>query len=107
MLKRPAISSLEYKSTSSHMSSPVPSATWDCTKSPRWQALLESARSGRKIKELFAADSQRFEKFSRSAGDLTLDFSKNTIDDDALGNLLGLLKEADVEAYADLITLCS
>jgi glucose-6-phosphate isomerase len=86
------------------MSSPVPSATWDCTKSPRWQALLESVRSGRKIKELFAADSQRFQKFSRTAGDLTLDFSKNTIDDEALSNLLALLKEANVEAYANPIT---
>lgn len=86
------------------MSSPVPSATWDCTKSPRWQALLESVRSGRKIKDLFAADSQRFQKFSRTAGDLTLDFSKNTIDDEALGNLLALLKEANVEAYANPIT---
>jgi glucose-6-phosphate isomerase len=81
------------------MSSPVPSPTWDCTKSPRWQALLGSARAGRKIKDLFSTDSQRFQKFSRSAGDLMLDFSKNTIDDEALGNLLGLLKEADVEAY--------
>ena len=44
------------------MSTPVPSPTWDCTKSPRWQALLDSARAGRKIKDIFAADAQRFEK---------------------------------------------
>ena len=80
------------------MSTPVPSPTWDCTKSPRWQALLDSARSGRKIKDLFAADPQRFQKYSRSCGELTLDFSKNTMDDGALSNLLGLLKEANVEA---------
>jgi hypothetical protein len=52
------------RSSDSHttMSTPVPSPTWDCTKSPRWQALIDSARSGRSIKQLFAADAQRFEK---------------------------------------------
>jgi glucose-6-phosphate isomerase len=87
------------------MSSSVPSPTWDCTKSPRWQALLDSARAGRKIRDLFATDSERFQKFSRSAGELMLDFSKNTIDDEALHNLLGLFKEADVEAYVFSNTL--
>ena len=37
-------------------------------------------------------------RYSRSAGELMLDFSKNTIDDAALDNLLGLLEEANVEA---------
>jgi glucose-6-phosphate isomerase len=80
------------------MCTPIPSPAWDCTKSPRWQALLDSARSGRKIKDLFAADPRRFDKFSCAAGDLMLDFSKNTIDGEALDNLLGLFKEAELEA---------
>ena len=83
------------------MSSPVPSPTWDCTKSPRWQALLDSARAGRKIKDLFATDPRRFQKFSRACNELTLDFSKNTMDDEALSNLLALLKEANVEEYVN------
>ncbi len=37
-------------------------------------------------------------RYSRSAGEIMLDFSKNTMDDAALDNLLALLKEADVEA---------
>ena len=49
------------------MSTPVPPPTWDCTKSPRWQALLDSARAGRKIKDMFAADAQRFQKYVATA----------------------------------------
>jgi hypothetical protein len=93
-LKNPAHSSRQYKHWLSHVL-----ACSFCH-----LGLHKVVRSGRKIKELFAADSQRFQKFSRTAGDLTLDFSKNTIDDEALSNLLALLKEANVEAYANPIT---
>ena len=66
-----------------------------------WQALKQhfAATRGRTLRELFAADPKRFEKFSLTVGggDLVADFSKNLIDEDTLELLLQLARETRLE----------
>src|SRR5690606_4420898 len=49
------------------------------------------------LKQLFAGDPQRFEKFSLNLGDILLDFSKNRIDDETLALLIQLAKEYQLD----------
>ncbi|MDR3497526.1 MAG: glucose-6-phosphate isomerase [Ancalomicrobiaceae bacterium] len=51
------------------------------------------------MRELFAADPQRFERLSVSVDDLTLDFSKNRMVPETLDLLVALAKAADVEGW--------
>ncbi|MDB5505899.1 MAG: pgi [Devosia sp.] len=53
------------------------------------------------MRELFAADTGRFESFSASAGEILLDYSKNRIDAGAMKALIGLARDAGVEARRD------
>jgi glucose-6-phosphate isomerase len=57
------------------------------------------------MKDLFAADPERFAKFSQvldmGDGDFLLDYSKNIITDETFAKLLDLAKEAGVEAGRD------
>lgn len=59
------------------------------------------------LKDLFAADPERFAKFSRTYNSpskdvhLLVDFSKNLIDDKVFATLLQLAKEANVEQARD------
>ncbi len=46
----------------------------------------------------FAADPTRFAKFSLSVGALLLDYSKNLVDEDTVGLLLELARQAGIEA---------
>ena len=48
---------------------------------PAWKALEEHQRaiSGVHMRDLFAQDPQRFERFSLMAGDILFDYSKNRI----------------------------
>ena len=48
------------------------------------------------LRDLFAADPRRFERFSLSLGDLSLDFSKNRITDETIRLLIALAEAADV-----------
>ena len=48
------------------------------------------------LRDLFAADPQRFERFSVSFGDLTLDYSKNRITGETVRLLTALAEAADV-----------
>ncbi len=69
------------------------------TKTAAWKALSEhfAATKGRTIKELFAADPDRFAKFSlRLNDDLLLDYSKNIIDAKTMELLFALARECDV-----------
>ncbi|MCX7372695.1 MAG: glucose-6-phosphate isomerase [Alphaproteobacteria bacterium] len=75
-----------------------------------WTALFAAARTPRtdgtapdSIRPLFAADPARFERFSFRADNLLLDISKTAIDDRAMAALLGLAREAGVEAWRDAI----
>ena len=60
---------------------------------------LAARPGGRLITPLFAADPARAVRFSASLDDLTLDFSKNAIDDAALDGLLALAQAADLEGF--------
>lgn len=70
---------------------------------PAWTALQNhvSRLAGTHLRELFATDPQRFERFSLEAAGLFLDYSKNRIDADTLSLLAQLAREAGVEAKRD------
>jgi glucose-6-phosphate isomerase len=62
-------------------------------------AALAARPDGRRITPLFAADPARAERFSARLDDLTLDFSKNAIDDTALDALFALAQAADLDGF--------
>ena len=68
------------------------------TESSAWQQLETHAEetAGQQMRELFAADPQRFVKFSLQFDDLLFDFSKNRITNDTLPLLCKLACEAGV-----------
>ena len=75
------------------------------TTTKAWKALSEhfAATKNRTLKELFAADPERFNKYSLTVGnDILADYSKNLIDEKTLNLLLDLAKECcvkeDIEA---------
>lgn len=49
------------------------------------------------MRTLFALDPNRFKRFSASAGDILLDYSKNRIDEKAMDALIEVARLADVE----------
>ena len=53
------------------------------------------------MRDLFAADPARFERFSLQVGDLLLDYSKNRITEETMALLLRLAEEADVEGWRE------
>ncbi len=55
--------------------------------------------NARRITPLFAADPDRAARFSRRLDDLTLDFSKTSLDTDTLGALIGLARAAGLEDF--------
>ncbi|WP_298040058.1 glucose-6-phosphate isomerase [uncultured Desulfuromonas sp.] len=69
------------------------------TELPAWQALQEHHRTiaPRHMRELFAEDPGRFEKFSLRLGDLLFDYSKNRITAETVGLLVALAREAGLE----------
>ena len=68
-----------------------------------WKALENHAKDmkPRHLKELFAQDAQRFDKFSRQLPNVFFDYSKNQIDDDTQELLLDLARECDIEQWRD------
>jgi glucose-6-phosphate isomerase len=73
------------------------------TSSPAWKALLDHKVkvAGTHMRELFAADPQRFAKMSREACGLFVDFSKHRATDETIKLLLALAKQANVESWRD------
>jgi glucose-6-phosphate isomerase len=73
------------------------------TQFPAWQALQEHFREveGLHLRDLFARDPRRFEKFSLRLDDLLLDFSKNRITEKTFALLLDLARQADVPGWAE------
>jgi len=49
------------------------------------------------MRVLFALDPNRFKRYSVSAGDILLDYSKNRIDEAVMETLFDIAREADVE----------
>lgn len=56
-----------------------------------------AALADRPMRQLFAEDAGRFERFSARLGDLTLDYSKNRITEETMDLLLALARAAGVE----------
>lgn len=70
------------------------------TQTKAWQQLTEhfAKMSEVQMKDLFAADPQRFAQFSRGFEDVLVDFSKNIITADTLKTLLQLAEECGLKA---------
>jgi glucose-6-phosphate isomerase len=71
------------------------------TRSAAWQALERhaSAMAGVHLRELFAADPDRFARFSLREGDLLLDYAKHRITEETIGLLLDLARDGDLEGW--------
>jgi glucose-6-phosphate isomerase len=65
-----------------------------------WKALQSHAEEikGKHLKDLFAADATRGERYTAETGGIFLDYSKNRIDDETLKLLLELAEESGVKA---------
>ncbi len=65
---------------------------------PAWQALQEHQREMADVhmRDLFAQDPQRFERFSLRIGDILFDYSKNRVTQKTMTLLNDLAREADV-----------
>ncbi len=68
---------------------------------PAWKALDAHYDEVKhlQMRDLFAEDPERFNKFSLRSGDLLLDYSKNRITADTLELLLNLARECEVESW--------
>ncbi len=68
------------------------------TQSDAWKALEEHHRAMSRIhmRDLFAQDAQRFDKFSLKTGDIFLDYSKNIITHETLSLLMDLARQANL-----------
>jgi glucose-6-phosphate isomerase len=73
----------------------------DLSATTAWPKLQAQARklSARHLREIFAADPQRAQRYLRSACGLELDFSKQRIDDETLGVLFELAEARDVRGW--------
>lgn len=77
--------------------------TGSLTQSPLWKSLQQhylDIKDGH-MRDWFAADANRFERFQVQAAGLTLDYSKNRITDDTMRLLLQLAQERNVTASID------
>ena len=69
----------------------------DPTMTPAWEALdLRADSFDPDLREWFAADPQRTQKWTLSAADLYVDLSKNLIDEAVLDDLLALAEQTNV-----------
>jgi glucose-6-phosphate isomerase len=73
------------------------------TQSSPWKALEQHQReiAPQHIREMFASDLQRFEKFSVRWNDFLLDYSKNRIAERTMSLLFELAREADLKTRAE------
>jgi glucose-6-phosphate isomerase len=76
---------------------PVPLHRPVCRQLKAHQAAMAAVH----MRDLFASDPQRFERFSLQAGDLLLDYSKNRITDETMSLLVRLAGEADVAGWRE------
>ena len=71
------------------------------TQTQAWKALEAhfAANKERQLKDLFAADAERFNKFSTTfGGDMLVDYSKNLITQETMALLQDLAKETDLSS---------
>src|SRR5262249_15496738 len=77
--------------------------TQPLTRRPAWKALAAHHKQVKEwhLRDMFAADAQRGEKFTAEAAGLYLDYSKNRITDETLRLLLQLAEESGLRARID------
>lgn len=70
---------------------------------PVWQTLCQHQQSVVKLhmRDLFAQDPQRFDKYSFQLNDILFDFSKHRMTDETLPLLMQVAREADIEGWRD------
>jgi glucose-6-phosphate isomerase len=68
-----------------------------------WSVLAEHCRAIQDVhmRDLFAQDPRRFQRFSLRFGDMLFDYSKNRITEETLRLLVSLAREADVETWRE------
>ncbi len=68
---------------------------------PAWQRLREHQRalSDVHMRDLFARDPRRFERFSLRLGDILFDYSKNRVTEETMGLLMDLAREVKLEGW--------
>ncbi|MGN2392328.1 glucose-6-phosphate isomerase [Pelomicrobium sp. G1] len=73
------------------------------TDSPAWKALAahHACLEGRHLRELFAADPRRFDRFSLEATGLLIDYSKNRITEETLALLVQLARQAELPRWIE------
>jgi glucose-6-phosphate isomerase len=73
------------------------------TESPAWQALAShhDATRGVHMRDLFAADPRRFERFSLEVGEVLFDYSKHRVDGETMKLLFALARQAQVFDWRD------
>ena len=73
------------------------------TQHPSWKALTDhqAAILPQQMRDLFAADPERFNKFSLTLDDLLLDYSKHRITEETLTLLFQIAREAKVEEWRE------
>jgi len=73
------------------------------TQYPIWEKLCQHQQTiaSTHMRDLFANDAQRFNKFSLNFTDLLLDYSKHRIDDETLPMLFQMAREAQVENWRE------
>ena len=75
----------------------------ELTRSAAWRDLERHAgeMAAVHLRELFAADPRRFERFSLTEGDLLLDLSKNRVTEETMRLLFALARQQELEAWRD------
>ena len=70
---------------------------------PAWRQLVahQSSIAGLHLRDLFAADTQRFQRLSRRFEDLLVDFSKNRLTGETLSLLLELARQAQLAHWIE------
>ena len=73
------------------------------TQSQPWQALThhQHAMESVHMRDMFAADPGRFERFSLQFGDILFDYSKNRITAETMSLLMDLARAADLQSVID------
>jgi glucose-6-phosphate isomerase len=71
------------------------------TQSPAWIALKDHYKAvvGKQMRDLFAEDPLRFDKFSLQVHNILLDYSKNRITHETMTLLFNLARQANVESW--------
>ncbi len=75
------------------------------TADPQWQHLTEHASAMRNVhmRDLFDADSRRFERYQVEAASLMLDYSKNRITDETCSHLMALARSRNLGERIDAL----